>query len=261
MTSDEVRLVEFDDESLPAVLRWQVLSFLRIIWPEGFTGELRYRDWITNPVYQPYHLLCVAGDLVVSHLEIVQRLLDHEGVKYKAYAPTGVLTFPRSAVRDGLARLVQRASRWIETSSADLGLICCEPESAGFYAQSSGWDLLSAARIIVGDDRAHAEQTPQVLLATFITEKAQCGRQSFLRSPLSLKDELSDRIRVTWRQTGHVRQRAPRRSAGRRDAWLRPDARRMSASPPEAVGRRFESCSGRRSDAYNSASRWPTRHL
>jgi hypothetical protein len=84
MTSDEVRLVEFDDESLPAVLRWQVLSFLRIIWPEGFTGELRYRDWITNPVYQPYNLLYVAGDLVVSHLEIVQRLLDHEGVKYKA---------------------------------------------------------------------------------------------------------------------------------------------------------------------------------
>ena len=85
MTSDEVRLGEFDDESLPAVLRWQVFSFLRIIWPEGFTGELRYRDWITNPVYQPYHLLYVAGDPVVSHLEIVQRLLDHEGVKYKAY--------------------------------------------------------------------------------------------------------------------------------------------------------------------------------
>ena len=190
MASEEVRLVEFDDESLPPVLKWQVLSFLRIVWPEGFTGELRSRDWITNPAYQPYHLLYVAGDLVVSHLEIVQRLLDHEGVAYRAYAPTGVLTFP-SFRREGWAgKLVQHASRSIETSDADLGLICCQPENAGFYARSAGWDLIPAARILVGDDREHAEQTPQVLLARFLSEKAQAGQDSFNRSPVWLKDEL-----------------------------------------------------------------------
>jgi hypothetical protein len=71
MASDEVRYVEFESADLPPVLRYQVLSFLRIVWPEGFTGALRYRDWITNPAYKPHHLLYVAGDLVLSHLEIV----------------------------------------------------------------------------------------------------------------------------------------------------------------------------------------------
>ena len=190
MASHEVRLVEFEDDALPAHLKCQVLSFLRIVWPEGFTRELRYRDWITNPVYQPYHLLYVAGDLVVSHLEIVHRLIEHDGVSYQAYAPTGVLTFP-SFRREGWAgRLVEKAARWIEASDADLGLICCEPENEGFYANASGWDPVPSARIIVGDDRDHAEPTPQVLLARFLTEKARQHRQSFEQYPLWLEDEL-----------------------------------------------------------------------
>ena len=68
--SQEPRFVEYADDALPAEQRWQVLSFLRIVWPEGFTGDLRYRDEITNSENHPYHLLYVAGSLVVSHLEI-----------------------------------------------------------------------------------------------------------------------------------------------------------------------------------------------
>jgi hypothetical protein len=85
---------------------------------------------------------------------------------------------------------VERASRWIEASDADLGLICCEPHNANFYAASSGWEPVRGARIVVGDDREHAEQTPQVLLARFLTQKAQDGRDAFNRKPLWLKDEL-----------------------------------------------------------------------
>ena len=190
MTSDEVQLVEFEDEDLPPLLKSQVLSFLRIVWPDGFTGNLRHRDWITNPEYDPHHMLYVAGDLVVSHLEVVHRHLTHEGVSYKAYAPTSVLTFPAFRREGWAGKLVQKASRWIEESDADLGLICCEPEHQGFYARTSGWDPLPEASIVVGDDRAHAEPTPQVLLASFLTEKAQQHRETFGQTPLWLKDEL-----------------------------------------------------------------------
>jgi len=71
-----------------------------------------------------------------------------------------------------------------------MGLICCEPVNQGFYARNSGWELLRGARIVVGDDRDHAELTPQALLAHFLTEKAQQHRETFERSPLWLKDEL-----------------------------------------------------------------------
>jgi hypothetical protein len=54
--TEEIGFVEFDDESFPIELKAQVLSFLRLRWPEGFSGDLRYRDWITRPEHLPYHL-------------------------------------------------------------------------------------------------------------------------------------------------------------------------------------------------------------
>ena len=129
MGAQEVRYAEYGPGMLPAVLKAQVLSFLRIVWPEGFTGDLRYRDWITNPAYEPHHLLYVAGDLVVSHLEIVHVDLHHEGTAYKVAAPTSVLTFSPFRNEGWAGRLVATACRRIESSTADLGLICCEPHN------------------------------------------------------------------------------------------------------------------------------------
>ncbi|SDS38301.1 GNAT family N-acetyltransferase [Actinopolymorpha singaporensis] len=130
----EPRFVEFADDALPAELRWQVLSFLRIVWPEGFTGDLRYRDWITRAEYQPYHLLYVADSLVVSHLEIVDHEVGCDGVTYQAQALTSVLTFPPFRREGWASRLVATACRRIEAGDGDLGLICCSPEKVGFYA-------------------------------------------------------------------------------------------------------------------------------
>lgn len=190
MTSDYVQFAEYSDDALPAGLRCQVLSFLRIVFPEGFLGDNRYRDWITQSKYEPYHLLYVANGLVVSHVEIVRRTIDHAGVTYEAYAPTGVQTFP-SFRREGWAgRLVRKATQWIAASDADLGLICCQPENVGFYARASGWNLIPEARIVVGDNRTGAEPTAQSLLAAFLTPRAQSGRDAFVRSPLWLRDEL-----------------------------------------------------------------------
>jgi hypothetical protein len=185
MTPDEVRYVEYNAAELPAALKWQVLSFLRIVWPEGFTGSSRYRDWITNPVYRPRHLMYLACDLVVSQLELVQLELTHEGLTYQVSAPTGVLTFP-SFRREGWAgRLVQKATQRIESSGADLGLICCEPENASFYVRASGWQQVPGATILVED-----RPTPQVLIANFQSSKAKQHAETFQHFPLHLDDEL-----------------------------------------------------------------------
>jgi GNAT superfamily N-acetyltransferase len=161
------------------------LSFLRIVWPEGFTGELRYRDWITNPAYEPHHLLYVAGDLVVSHLEIVHVDLLHEGTTYKVAAPTSVLTFPSFRGEGWAGRLVATACRRIESSDADLGLICCEPGNLPFYTKNSSWPAVPEAVIL-------ADETPtsQAVLMRLLSVKAQAHHEDFRRSPLHLKDEL-----------------------------------------------------------------------
>jgi hypothetical protein len=181
----EVRYVEYAPGKLPAVLKAQVLAFLRIVWPEGFTGALRYRDWITNPMYEPHHLLYVAGDLVVSHLEIVKLDLLHEGTTYKVAAPTSVLTFPSFRGEGWAGRLVAAACRRIESSDADLGLICCEPHNQPFYLKNSGWPAAPDAEILV-------EETPtsQAVVMRLLSAKAQKHGADFRRTPLRLQDEL-----------------------------------------------------------------------
>lgn len=188
-TSEAPRFVESADDALSAELRWQVLSFLRIVWPEGFTGDLRYRDWITRSEYRPYHLLYVAGALVVSHLEIVDHEVECDGVAYQAQALTSVLTFP-SFRREGWAgRLARTACRRIEGGEADLGLVCCSPEHVGFYAGASGWVPVPGAQVVVGDGK-NACPTGQSVLAISLTEKGRRGLDAIGRSPLRLRDEV-----------------------------------------------------------------------
>ncbi len=188
--SDAVTFVQYSDEALPAALKWQVLSFLRIVFPEGFVGENRYRDGITQPKYRPYHLLYVANDLVVSHVEIVQRQIEHQGTMYTAYAPTGVLTFPTFRREGWAGKLVRKATERIAATDADLGLICCAPENVDFYRKASGWELVPDARILAGETRGDAEYTGQSLVAAFLTEKARRNRETFVQSPLWVRDEL-----------------------------------------------------------------------
>ena len=185
MGAEEVRYAEYGPGMLPAVLKAQVLSFLRIVWPEGFTGELRYRDWITNPTYEPHHLLYVAGDLVVSHLEIVHLDLHHEGTTYQVAAPTSVLTFPSFRTEGWAGRLVATACRRIESSTADLGLICCEPHNQPFYTKNSGWPAIPEASILVD-----GTFTSQAVLMRLLSPKAQAHQEHFRRTPLRLEDEL-----------------------------------------------------------------------
>jgi hypothetical protein len=56
-------MVHADDE-LPASLRCQVLSFIRVVWPEGFLGPNRRRDWITDPRMHPRHFTYVEAGLM-----------------------------------------------------------------------------------------------------------------------------------------------------------------------------------------------------
>ena len=188
MDTREIEFVEFDDAALPELLRSQVLSFLRLQWPEGFTGELRYRDWITRSDLTPYHLLYVAHGLVVSHLELIRVTVEHEGVSYKVRSPTTVLTYPSFQGEGWAKKLVTEAVRRIDASDADLGIVYCNPDLEGFYA-SCGWTPMPGARTVVGPEPTEAEESTDMMLMRFVTDKGQRGRDSFLRSPLWITDE------------------------------------------------------------------------
>lgn len=187
--TEEIGFVEFDDESFPVELKAQVLSFLRLRWPEGFSGDLRYRDWITRPEHLPHHLLYVAHGLVVSHLEIVRLALEHQGVRYQVGSLTSVLTFPSFRGEGWATKLVREAGRRIDHSDADIGIVFCDPALSGFYA-ACGWTPMPHARTLVGGDGpANATESSELLLMRFLSDRGRRCRDGFLRSPLWIEDE------------------------------------------------------------------------
>lgn len=184
----DVEFSEFDDGGFPEGLRSQVLTFLRVTAPEGFEGELRYRDWITRPELEPYHLLYVARGLVVSHLEIIRATLEHEAVEYELRSITGVLTFPSFRHEGWASRLVREAVRRIDVSGADIGIVYCDPALAGLYA-SCGWSPMERVRTVIGPNREDAAESRELALVRLLSEKGRAGMDRLSASPIWLRDE------------------------------------------------------------------------
>ena len=79
-------LLTFTSADFPENLKWQAVSFLRVQWLGGFTGENRLRDWVTREDDHPIHIVLAEKDILISHANVVWRYLEHDREKSKAYA-------------------------------------------------------------------------------------------------------------------------------------------------------------------------------
>ena len=170
-------LVVHADAELPASLRCQVLSFVRITWPEGFRGPNRQRDWITDPAMHPRHFTYVEGGLVVSHAEVVWTDLSHAGERFRVYGLTGVLTYPQFRGEGHGGRVVEAATRYIDETEADVAIVNCAPALTRFYA-GRGWQPMPTTRTLVGPPEAPVV-SDEALLMRFLSEKGRRWRASF----------------------------------------------------------------------------------
>lgn len=120
MSDDDaaIQFHEYTDPDLPWPLRIQVLDFLRIVWPEGFTGPNRFRDSTTDPDKNPRHLLYAAGTQLVSHVELITTTVTVNNVTYRVKSPTAVLTYPAFRGEGWSSRLNALAGEEIDTSDA-----------------------------------------------------------------------------------------------------------------------------------------------
>jgi hypothetical protein len=71
-----VELLSYPTEKLPPIWKWQVLSFQRAIWPEGFEGKNRLRDWIAKSDDHPHSFILIERDILVGHVNVVWKYLE-----------------------------------------------------------------------------------------------------------------------------------------------------------------------------------------
>lgn len=182
-----VELLVSPQSQLAPEIECQILSFLRISWPEGFQDENRLRNWITRLDHHPLSFVLVENGLLIAHAQVVWKMLDHVGVKYKTYGITGVFTYP-SFRRQGYGlQVVQAASTYIAQSDADIGMLHCEHQLKAFYGQA-GWLPMVGAVTLIGA-RANPVISGELMMMQFFSEKGQRGEESFLKVPVFFDED------------------------------------------------------------------------
>ncbi len=167
---------------LPAHLKCQILSFLRIEWHDGFVGENRLRDWISHDSDHPVSIMLVENDILISHTEVVWKYLEHVGETYKVYGLSGVLTYPAFRRQGYGTQVVALATESIEKSDADIGIVHTRASLKEFYSKN-GWIPMENAITFVGS-KQNPTVSDEFMLMRFLTEKGKTGRPSFESVPL-----------------------------------------------------------------------------
>lgn len=176
----------FESRDIPEKFKCQILSFMRVEWFEGFQGEHRLRNWITKQEMHPVNFFLEEEGILISHLEVVWKILQHAGEEYKAYGFTGVFTYPAFRGQGYGLQLIQSAKRYIE-QRGDADLIVFHSSVRGFY-EHTGFEPMNSMVTLVGDPH-NPRRSKEIGFMRFLSEKGQRGRESFEKGTLYFGDE------------------------------------------------------------------------
>jgi GNAT superfamily N-acetyltransferase len=166
----------FASQDVPERFQCQILSFVRIEWPELFSGNLRLRDWTSKPELHPVTFLLEEEGVLMSRLEVVWDVLHHAGEAYKTYGLSGVFTYPAFRKQGYGLHLVQSAKDYIE-QRGDADIVLFHSTLTGFYEQA-GFERIEHLVTLVGDPQ-NPETSDETAFMLFVSEKGKVGRSSF----------------------------------------------------------------------------------
>ena len=177
-----MRCVIYRSEELPAGVKCQILSYVRVEWWWVFQGKNRLWDY-TQKKTHPVNVVLLEEDVLISHAEVNWRMLEHEGETFKVYGLSAVFTYPAFR-KEGFGRQVtQAATEYILNGDGDVAMLFCLPELVPFY-EMCGWTAMRDTAIWYGDKEAPAVDEEEVLMLVFVAEKGQWARLRFAARPV-----------------------------------------------------------------------------
>jgi GNAT superfamily N-acetyltransferase len=178
-----VEILTYSSADFPESLRWQVVSFLRVQYPLGFTGENRLRDWVTREDDHPVHIVLVEMGILISHTNVVWKYLEHAGITYKIYGLTGVFTYPSFQGQGYGSRIVAAGTEYILKSDADIAMFYCDVGLKNFYAHH-GWIHMDTSTSYTGTRENPKLVDDEILMMMFISPKSKTDRMAFETKPI-----------------------------------------------------------------------------
>jgi len=145
---------------LPREIEIQVLDFMRLAWPDLFSGGDRIRDRL-HEAPNAVHFVRRIGDLLVSHVHVLPVSIDLDGRLLRIGGVSNVMTYPEFRGQGHASALMLAAGTHIIAGDFDLGMLFCDPENAQFY-ERLGWRRLEIGRVLV-DERAPVDLVVMIL--------------------------------------------------------------------------------------------------
>ncbi len=177
----------YNSRRVPERFQCQVLSFVRIQWPELFSGEHRFRDWTSKPELHPVTFLLEEEGVLISRLEVVWDVLQHAGESYITYGLSGVLTYPAFRKQGYALQLVRSAREYIEQQK-DADIVLFHSTLKGFYEQA-GFERMESLVTLIGDPR-YPQRSHETAFMLFLSEKGKRGRRSFENEPVYVGESI-----------------------------------------------------------------------
>lgn len=177
----------FDSQNVPERFKCQILSFVRITWPELFSGERRLRDWTTVPELHPVTFLIEEEGVLISRLEVVWDVLQHAGESYTTYGLSGVFTYPAFRKQGFGLQLVRSARDYIE-QQGDADIVLLHSTLKGFY-EKAGFERKESLITLVGDPQ-NPERSDEAGFMLFLSEKGKLGSIAFDKEPVYIGETL-----------------------------------------------------------------------
>jgi predicted acetyltransferase len=175
-------LTRYAVADLPPDIKCQINSFIRIQWPWIFNPSNRLMDLMKGGAGR-YSFVIAEQGVLISHAEVNQRVLEHQGESYRVYGVGAVMTYPAFR-REGFgAQVVEAATAHIKASDADFALLFTSPDLASFY-EKNGWETLPGMRITVGDAAQAIPHDDEFMMGCFVSERGQQARASLRSAPL-----------------------------------------------------------------------------
>ncbi len=172
-------------QEFPSNLNWQAVSFMRVEWPSILLGGHRLGTETYPAEHRPIHFVVTERNVLISYAAIMQLTLSHAGNTYHVAAFGNVFTFPAFRGEGYGRRVVDAATRYIQASAVDLGLVFCKPHLVPFY-RASGWEAVDGAGTRVGTPDAFTDH-PYHRLMLFVSDRGRRERSAFVQHPLYIE--------------------------------------------------------------------------
>ena len=175
---DQIQIFHKPSE-VPPLINQQIVDFLRVQWPDGFQDKNRLRNWSSKEKNHPVIFTLIEENILISHVAVVWKYIEHAGETYKVYALSGMFTYPQFRKQKYGMKLLQAAKEYMLSQDGDM--IMVHSKLQGFY-EKAGFEPMPHIVTLVGDPQK-PETSEEKVFMLCITEKGKKGKASFAEKP------------------------------------------------------------------------------